>query len=372
MLHWCAFGLAHELYPPRRLALCDDAGRAEETMGWEPTELRSLPRSGLAVSTLGLGTTAISGLFEATSDAVAQATVAAAAAAGLRYIDTAPQYGHGLAEQRVGQALRALDRDRFVLSTKVGKLLRPRREGHDAGGLFAGALPFDIEFDYSREGVLRSFDESLERLGLERVDLLLIHDVNRKYHGGRVHERFREAITGAYPALVELRRAGAIRAIGVALNELDVCERFVREGDFDAIMLPRRYTLLDQGALGGLLPLCRERGVGVLIAAPFDSGILATGAGGGGRYDYRDAPPDVLARTRAIEAVCARHGVALAAAALQFPLAHAAVASVVTGMRVPAEVEANLALLRAPIPGAFWHDLQRAGLLSADAPVPPG
>jgi len=344
----------------------------ERAMGWDPTELRTFPRAGLAVSALGLGTTAIGGLFEATSDAAAHATFAAAAAAGLRYFDTAPQYGHGLAEQRVGQALRALDRDRFVLSTKVGKLLRPRRAGPDAGGLFAGALPFDVEFDYSRDGVLRSFEESLQRLGLERVDLLLIHDVNRKYHGERVHERFREAMAGAYPALAELRRAGAVRAIGVALNELDICERFVRAGEFDAVMLPRRYTLLDQGALAGLLPLCHERGVGVLIAAPFDSGILATGAGGGGRYNYQDAPPDVLACTRAIEKICARHGVALAAAALQFPLAHPAVASVVVGMRSPAEVEANLALLRAPIPGAFWRDLKRSGLLADAAPVPPG
>jgi D-threo-aldose 1-dehydrogenase len=341
-------------------------------MAWEPTELRSLPRAGLAVSALGLGTTAIGGLFEATSDAAAHATFAAAAAAGLRYVDTAPQYGHGLAEQRVGEALRALDRDRFVLSTKVGKLLVPRREGQEAGGLFAGALPFDVEFDYSREGVVRSFEESLQRLGLDRIDLLLIHDVNRKYHGERVDERFREAMAGAYPALAELRRAGTIRAIGVALNELDICERFVREGEFDAVMLPRRYTLLDQGALAGLLPLCVERGVGVLIAAPFDSGILATGSSGGGRYNYQDAPPDVLARTGAIEEACARHGVALAAAALQFPLAHPAVASVVVGMRSPAEVEANLALVRAPVPGAFWRDLKRAGLLPDAAPVPAG
>lgn len=344
----------------------------ESVMGWDPTALRPLPRSGLAVSTLGVGTTAIGGLFEATSDAAAQATLAAGAAAGLRYFDTAPQYGHGLAERRVGQALRALDRDRFVLSTKVGKLLRPRREGGDAGGLFAGALPFDVEFDYSRAGVLRSFEESLERLGLDRVDLLLIHDVNRKYHGERVHERYREAIAGAYPALAELRRAGTVRAIGVALNEVDICERFVRAGGFDAVMLPGRYTLLDQAALAGLLPLCRERGVGVLVAAPFDSGILATGAGGGGRYNYQDAPPGVLARVRAIEGVCARHGVALAAAALQFPLAHPAVVSVVAGMRSPVEVEANLELLRAPIPGAFWRDLERAGLLPEAAPVPAG
>jgi D-threo-aldose 1-dehydrogenase len=197
----------------------------ERAMGWDPTELRTFPRARLAVSALGLGTTAIGGLFEATSDVAAQATFTAAAAAGLRYLDTAPQYGHGLAEQRVGQALRALDRDRFVLSTKVGKLLVPRRAGPDAGGLFPGALPFDVAFDYSRDGVLRSVEESLQRLGLDRVDLLLIHDVNRKYHGEGVRERFREAMAGAYPALAELRRAGTIRGIGVALNELDVCER---------------------------------------------------------------------------------------------------------------------------------------------------
>jgi D-threo-aldose 1-dehydrogenase len=311
-------------------------------MAYEPTSVRALPRADLAVSALGVGSTALAGMFRPTSEEQAQATLRAAADAGLRYFDTAPQYGHGLGEQRVGRALRELGRERFTLSTKVGKLLGP-----------AG-----IEFDYSGAGVLRSVEQSLERLGLERIDMLFIHDVNRKYHGERVEERYREAIAGAVPALAELRRAGTVKAIGVALNDVDICARFVREAQIDAVMLPARYTLLDQSAADELLPLCAARGVAVLVAAPFDSGILATGADGGGSYNYAPPPPAIVQRTRRIESVCRRHGVTLAAAALQFPLAHPAVASVVAGMRSPLEVEANLALMRADIPEAFWVDLR--------------
>jgi D-threo-aldose 1-dehydrogenase len=312
-------------------------------MPYEPTSMRRLPRADLALPALGVGSTALGGMFGPVSEAEAQATLHAAAEAGLRYFDTAPQYGHGLAEQRVGRALHALGRERFVLSTKVGKLLGPA----------------DIEFDYSRAGVLRSFEASLERLALERIDMLFIHDVNRKYHGARVDERYREAMAGAIPALAELRRAGTVKAIGVALNDADICARFVREAEIDAVMLPARYTLLDQSAAAELLPLCEARGVAVLVAAPFDSGILATGAGGGGRYQYGPPPREVVERVQRIESVCRRHGVALAAAALQFPLAHPAVVSVVAGMRSPQEVEANLALMRADIPEAFWRDLQK-------------
>jgi D-threo-aldose 1-dehydrogenase len=308
----------------------------------DPTALRALPRAELAISVLGVGSTALAGMFDPVPEPEALATLRAAADGGLRYFDTAPQYGHGLGEQRVGRALRELGRDRFIVSTKVGKLLRPGR----------------IEFDYSHAGALRSVDQSLERLGLERIDMLFIHDVNRKYHGEAVEQRYREAMAGAIPALAGLRRAGTVKAIGVALNELDICARFVREAELDAVMLPARYTLLDQSAAAELLPLCEARGVAVLVAAPFDSGILATGAEAGARYNYAPAPPAIVERTRLIESVCRRHGVALAAAALQFPLAHPAVAGVVAGMRSPREVEANLALMRADIPEAFWADLK--------------
>lgn len=318
-------------------------------MPFDAAARRRLPRGGLEVSLLGLGTTALGGMFEPTSDAEALAACRAAANAGLRHVDTAPQYGLGLAEVRVGRALRELGRERFVLSTKVGKLLR--------GGA--------IEFDYSADGVRRSLDESLERLGVARVDLLMIHDVNRKYHGERVLERYREAIDGAYPALAALRASRAVGAIGIALNELEVALRFVREADLDAVMLPARYTLLDQSAARELLPLCQARGVAVLAAAPFDSGILATGAAAGGRYNYGPAGPEILARVRRIEDVCARFGVPLAAAALQFPLTHPAVTSVVAGMRTPAEVASGSALLRVPIPDGFWAELRRLGLLTA-------
>jgi D-threo-aldose 1-dehydrogenase len=344
-------------------------------------------------------------MYAEVADDDAQAAVRDALAAGLGYFDVAPLYGNGLAEQRLGRALRDVPRAEFVLSTKVGRLLVPRRPGaRDAppGGrtratpapdpaardaaspeapapgapaatppaLFAGALPFDVVFDYTRDGVLRSLDESCRRLGLDRIDVVLIHDVNRHWQGEDLERRFREAMDGAFPALAELRARGEIGAIGVGVNDAGICVRFARAGDFDCFMLAGRYTLLDQSPLDDLLPLCAERGIGLLAAAPFNSGILATGATPGAKYFYRSAPPEILERTTRIEALCRRHGVPLAAAALQFPLAHRAVTSVVTGHRSAEEVRTNARLLAMAIPGEFWQDMRSAGLLRPDAPTP--
>jgi D-threo-aldose 1-dehydrogenase len=233
-----------------------------------------------------------------------------------------------------------------------------------------GASPFEVAFDYSYDGALRSLEHSLQRLGTNAIDIVLIHDVNRRWQGDLVEQRYREAMEGAHRALCDLRAAGTIKAFGVGVNDCDILLRFAADGDFDCFMLAGRYTLLDHTALDALMPECERRGIAVLMAAPFNSGILATGARPGATFFYADAEHEIVERTRRIEAVCATHQVAIAAAALQFPLAHPAVASVVTGMRSKDEVVANLAHCRATIPSEFWIELKKEGLLDRDAPVP--
>jgi D-threo-aldose 1-dehydrogenase len=312
------------------------------------------------VSPLGFGSTALGNIMRETTDAEAAAAVEAAWSAGLRYFDTAPQYGQGLAEQRLGAALRSRPRDEFVLSTKVGKLLRPAPDGRAPEGIFVNGGAFEIEFDYSYDATMRSLEASLQRMGMDRVDILLIHDVNRRYHGARVHERLAEALNGAVKALSRLRDEGVIRAFGPAFNDVDILMRFVAEADIDCMMLPRGYSLLNQHAAPELLPECLRRRIAVLIASPFESGILATGAGPGATYLYGPADAQVQARVKRIEAVCGEYDVPLAAAALQFPARHPAIASVVVGMRNAAEVHENAALVRMPIPQEFWTALSRA------------
>lgn len=329
----------------------------------DPTALRPIGRTELAVSGLGFGTTALGNIMRATPADTAMAAVDAALAAGLRYFDSAPQYGQGLAEERLGAALASKPRAGYMVSTKVGKLLRPTADGHVPEGLFIGGNPFEITFDYSYDATMRSLDASLARLRLDRIDILLIHDVNRRYHGDRVHERLDEALKGAVPALKKLRSEGVIKAFGPAFNDIDILMRFVTEADVDCLMLPRGYSLLSHDAAPELLPECVRRGVSVLIASPFESGILATGAVPGATYLYAAADAEIMARVRRLEAVCARHGVPLAAVALQFPARHPAIASVVTGMRSADEVAANLELMRTPIPAELWTALEADGLI---------
>jgi D-threo-aldose 1-dehydrogenase len=329
----------------------------------DPTALRPVGRTDLAVSGLGFGTTALGNIMRATPADTAMAAVDAAWTAGLRFFDSAPQYGQGLAEERLGAALAARPRDGYTVSTKVGKLLRPTADGHVPEGLFIGGNPFEITFDYSYDATMRSLDASLARLRLDRVDILLIHDVNRRYHGDRVHERLDDALKGAVPALKKLRSEGVIKAFGPAFNDIDILMRFVTEADVDCLMLPRGYSLLNHDAAPDLLPQCVRRGISVLIASPFESGILATGAVPGATYLYAAADAEIMARVRRLEALCGRYGVPLAAAALQFTARHPAVASVVTGMRSADEVAANLELMRTPIPAALWTALEADGLI---------
>lgn len=331
-------------------------------------ETRRLGRSTVEVSTLGLGCGPIGGLFGRVDEAVASATVAAALDAGISYFDTAPLYGHGLSEHRLGTGLRPA-RNRAVISTKVGRLLRPAGPGGPVSGMFREALPFDVVYDYSRDGILRSLEDSLQRLGTDRVDILYVHDVSRRWLGDAVEVRFRELMDGGYPALAELRAAGVVGAIGAGMNDTDMLTRLAAAADFDVFMLAGRYTLLDQSGLDTLFPACAARAISIVAAGPFNSGILATGARAGAKFFYADAPAEVLDRTLRIETVCADHGVPLATAALQFALRHPVVASVATGMVSPDEVARNVAAFTAPVPPALWSDLRSAGLLHPETPA---
>jgi D-threo-aldose 1-dehydrogenase len=310
----------------------------------------------LELGRVGLGTAPIGGLYEAVAEETAVATVARALERGLRLVDTAPFYGLGLSERRVGSVLAGRARDEYVLATKVGRLLRPAEHSDDRR-LWPATESLASVFDYSFEGVLRSVDESLERLGLDRVDILHIHDAD---------DHVEPALSGAYPALDRLRSEGAIAAVGAGLNRVEPLLRFAREADFDCFLIAGRYTLLDQSALAELLPLCRERGIAVILGGVLNSGLLA----GGETFDYRPAPPEWRERARALREVCDRHGVPLPAAALQFPLAHPAVTTVLVGARSPAELDEDLDLLALPIPADLWSELRAEGLLPEDAPVP--
>lgn len=341
-------------------------------MSYDPAATRRIGRTKLHVSQLGFGTAPFGNLMSDVSDAAAHEAVAAALAGGVRYFDTAPFYGHGLAEHRLGAALRVAGRGGAVVSTKVGRLLRPTRAPVRSPGTFDNVLPFEIAFDYSYDGAMRSLEDSLQRMGLSHVDIALIHDVTRKWRGEDFETSYRRAVEGACRALDDLRSAGVVSAIGVGINEVDTLERFARDADFDCFMLAGRYTLLDQTALATLLPICERKSISILLAAPFHSGILVTGARPGAKFWYADAPAETLAHVARLERVCAAHKVSLQAASIQFPLAHPALASVPAGYRSAAEVEAALTACRAPIPADFWAELKHEGLIEAAAPVPPG
>jgi D-threo-aldose 1-dehydrogenase len=311
----------------------------------KPTESVQLGRTSVTVTQLGLGCAPIGGLYEPVSEADARAVVGRAWEHGLRLFDTAPLYGSGLSERRVGAALRKHPRAELVLSTKVGRLLRP---GGQPDAVFEGAPPFEPVFDFSFDGVLRSLDESLERLGLDRVDVAFIHDPD---------DHFDEALAGAYPALERLRREGVVRAIGVGMNQSEMLARFARETDIDCVLLAGRYTLLDRSALGDLLPLCLERGVAVIAGGVFNSGVLA----GNAHYNYGPAEPAVLDRVSRLAAICTRWDVPLAAAAVQFPLGHPAVACALVGCRSRVEVDEDVALFELDLPAGLWEELEAEG-----------
>jgi D-threo-aldose 1-dehydrogenase len=329
-----------------------------------PFETRRIGRTALTVTSLGLGSATLGGERAGVTVEEAKAIVGAAWAAGVRYIDTAPYYGLGKAERCVGDAMRGLPRDDWVLSTKVGRLLRPRRRAAEPGD---PPMPFDSVYDYSYDGIMRSFEDSLQRLGLARIDVLFVHDIGARQHGNAAHPGLMRILReSGYRALESLRGAGSVAAIGIGVNEREVLLEALESGGWDVFLLAGRYTLLEQAPIEDLLPKCVAAGVSIVIGGPLNSGILA----GRDTWNYAPAPPEIVARVTAIRTVCESHGVPLAAAALQFPLAHPAVAAIIPGPRNVAEFAANLELLRRPIPAALWADLRGAGLLHPSAPTP--
>jgi D-threo-aldose 1-dehydrogenase len=333
-------------------------------------ERRKLGRTDVSLTVFGFGGTSLGNMYRAIDDDAANAALDASFDAGVRYVDTAPLYGHGLSEHRVGGWLRRARGEDIVLSTKVGWRLFPARGQPTEAGLFVDVPPFRRGLDYSYDGVMRSFDDSLQRLGTDRVDIVFIHDADRRNQGDAFEQRFSEAMAGAYPALLKLREEGVIKAIGAGLNEWEACQRFAEAGDFDCFLLAGRYTLLDQASLDSFLPLCEKRGIGIVLGGPYNSGILATGPVEGAHYDYAPASPEILDKTRRIEEVCRRHNVPLKAAALQFPLGHPTVASVIPGMGSPKRVAENMDLLAHKIPPDMWAELRSDGLIRQDAPFP--
>jgi D-threo-aldose 1-dehydrogenase len=338
----------------------------------DPLPTRTLGRTGLQLSEIGFGAGPLGGFYGEVAPAIAAATVEAAWDGGIRYFDTAPLYGYGRSELRLGHVLSELPRDSYVLSTKVGRYFVPLRRGEDASGLRPGGLRFRPVLDYGYDGAMRSLEQSLLRLGIERADIVLLHDLDAHAHGTdeAAARHLRDAERGACRALEELRASGEVRAIGAGVNQVDWALRLIDALDLDCILIAGRYTLLNQEALAGLLPLCRERGIGVLAAGPFNGGLLARGTGSGARYNYREAPPEILDRLAEIESVCRRWEASVHAAALQFARAHPAVTSVVAGAMSPDEIEANLSDLGAALPAGFWDELRSRGLLPPDTPVP--
>ena len=328
-------------------------------------------KSRLANMSYGFGAASLGNLYKAVDDVTARAAVLAAFDEDSRYIDTAPFYGFGLSERRVGDALRELPRNDYILSTKVGRLLQPIAEASARNG-FVSPMPFEAHFDYSYDGVMRSFEHSLQRLGLSRIDILYMHDIGSFTHGAANADLFPVAMDGGYRALAELRSSGQVGAIGLGVNEIAVCEASFAHADFDLVMLAGRYSLLDQSPLDGFFDSCSARGVGIIAAGVFNSGILATGTKGDAPpyYDYQPAPLEVLALVRRIEDVCARHDVALPAAALQFAAAHPAVLTCVVGTASPERVHDTSRLATSSLPAGFWEDMRGEGLIRRDAPTP--
>ncbi|MEN3289207.1 MAG: hypothetical protein V7634_3507 [Bradyrhizobium sp.] len=314
---------------------------------------------GLEVTQFGLGTAPLGGLFAPVSDAEAEATIVRAWSLGVRYFDTAPLYGFGLAEQRLGRFLRTRPRDEYVVSTKVGRLLRASERSSEDDH-YKGTSNLRPQFDYSYDGVMRSVDESLARLGLDRIDILLVHDPDDHYDA---------AVSGAFRALQKLRDDGSVRAIGAGMNQSEMLTRFAQTVPVDCFLLAGRYTLLDQGALDALFPICLARNIGILLGGIYNSGILAD-PHGTAKFNYEDADAALVARARELDALCKQHGTSLKAAAIQFVLAHPAVTVALQGARSAVEAADNVAMANTHVPPAFWQELRARELVDSRSPLP--
>jgi D-threo-aldose 1-dehydrogenase len=323
-----------------------------------------LGKSGIEVTRVGLGCAPLGGLYGDISEEQAHEVVRRALSLGINVIDTAPLYGYGKSEIRIGRAVQGQNRDGFVLASKVGRLLVPKEEpGADTSqdANWGSPSPLRPKFDFSYDAVMRSVEESLKRLQTDRIDILHIHDPDNHYD---------QALRGAYPALDKLRSQGAIRAVSAGMNQCEMLARFARECDFDCFLLAGRYSILEQGAMDELFPLCAEKNIGIMLGGTYNSGILASNLSFAAKFNYADAPADVLERARGLQNVAARYKVSLKAAASQFALAHPQVTCIIPGTRVPARVEENLKLVDEPIPSEFWVELKKEKLIRQDAPVP--
>ncbi len=337
---------------------------------------RRLGSTDIEVSTLSVGGTGFGNMYEAITDEQGAEVVQKAIKAGLNYFDTAPLYGQGLSETRLGRAFQGVPRDSFFVSSKVGWRLQPLVAGEKEDSLFPGSAKAKIAMDYSAQGIRDSIEGSLERLQLEYIDILLMHDPDegKSTETGEAfqaeYSHFAEAMENAYPILSNMRDQGLVKAIGLGMNQWQMLAQFAEAGQFDCFLLAGRYTLLEQGPLSEFLPMCQEKGISIIIGGPYNSGILATGAIEGSHYNYQEPPARILQKVKGMEAMCIRHGITLQAAALQFPLGHSAVAAVIPGMKSVEEVQQNLANMVMDIPSDFWTELKDRVLIDPDSPTP--
>lgn len=336
----------------------------------QPSAKMKFGRVDIDVSAFGFGTAPVGNIFREIDEETSDAMFQAAWDAGVRYYDTAPMYGHGLSELRTGQSLRWKNREDYILSSKVGRVLKPARKADIDYAPWTNAGRNTMHFDYSYDGTMRSFEDSMQRLNLEYMDIVFIHDIDVFTRGDEQPAVFKQAMDTCYRALDDLRSQGVVKAIGVGVNEWEVCHAALQANDFDCFLLAGRYTLLEQDALNEFLPLCEERGAAVVVGGGFNSGILATGAKEGAKYNYAPAPAEIMDKVAKIEQVCAAHKVPLPAAALQFVVAHPAIPSFIAGTRTVEQLKQNLDWFSHPIPADFWAELKSKGLLREDAPVP--
>ncbi|MDA1188687.1 MAG: aldo/keto reductase [Chloroflexi bacterium] len=334
-----------------------------------PIETREIGKTGLRVTTLGLGGAALGGLYSDVTQDMATDSLNRALELGVRYFDTAPQYGFGKSETYIGNALQGVNRNDFVISTKIGRILEPvkgERKKSYIDDIFKNLPEVTFRFDYTRDGTLRSIEDSMKRLQVDKLDIVLIHDPNEQWHD------YKTMIEGAYPALAELRSQGVIKAIGCGLDFAENSLPFMRDGDFDCFLIAGRYTLLEQPALIDAMPTMEKKGISVIIGGPYNSGVLASDLSTNIKYHYLDAPYHVLAKARRMKAVCDRYNVPLKAAALQFGLVHPIVAATIPGARTGTEMEDNVRMVNHPIPVDMWNELKHEDLLPEEAPTPTG
>lgn len=334
------------------------------------THTTTHPRTGLTFTALSYGGAPIGNYNGTFDDAGAEGMVAAAWDQGIRYFDTAPGYGNGLSEYRLGHALRAYDRAGMVVSTKVGRVITPALDAPSTNGHYQDIPPFVATYDYSYDGVMRAVEQSMQRMLTDRFDALFIHDCDRYTHGEAASEYFHQAVVSAFPALESLRDQKVVKAIGFGINETDLMLEAVKTTDSDLCLLAGRYTLLEQEPLDELFPLCEERGVGIVLGGVYNSGILAKGPVPGVRFNYAPASPEVLTLAGRFEEICRRHGVALPAVATQFAFAHPVVVSACVGARDQQQQDHNAEMFETAIPESLWDELRAAGLIREDAPTP--